>query len=442
MINRPLHWPAWSALRSKRGFQLLLLSLATASAFLARTSLGPLQETMRVALALSDSQMALLQGPPLALGMITTVPFGILIDRRSRVRLIWIFASLGLLASGFGATASSVAVLFAARCLTGLSAAAMFTTVLSLLADWYPPDQRGRATMAVSFGGAVGLSGAFALGGFLLALIGPGANSWRWAMMGLSLPMIACLLCIGAMQEPARTGSIVKDLAPRDVYAALWRYRATMLPLIIGFALVAGIADGAALIWAAPALSRTFHLTPDRGGAIMASVLLTTGLVSPMLGGVLADMGQRIGGPYRTVTTLSGLLFLSIPSGLFALVPGIAPATVALVVFLVSGSSFQVAVTALTTIIFPNELRASCLALMLGIAYLFAFGVAPLLVSQLSVTLGGEDMIGKSLAVICVASSFIAAVIFWFGRRPFRGPSVQGPGTQHLQHCTAWSSYK
>jgi MFS family permease len=275
MMDQPPHWPAWSVLRAKRGFQLLLLSLATASAFLARTSLGPLQETMRVALALSDSQMALLQGPPLALGIIATVPLGILIDRRSRVRLIWIFALLGLLASGLSAAASSVTVLFTARCLTGLSAAAVFNTVLSLLADWYPSDQRGRATMAVSFGGAVGLSGAFALGGFLLALIGPGANSWRWAMMGLALPMIACLLCIGAMQEPARTGSIVKNLAPRNVYVTLWRYRATMLPLIVGFALVAGIADGAALIWAAPALTRAFHLTPDRVSAIMAFVLLT-----------------------------------------------------------------------------------------------------------------------------------------------------------------------
>lgn len=439
-MNLPLRRLHWSALRANRGFQLLLMSLVTASALLARTSLGPLQETMRVAMALNDNQMALLQGPPLAFGAIATVPLGILIDRYSRVLLIWCFAVLGLLATGLTAAASSVAVLFAARCLTGLSAAALFTTVLSLLADWFPPNQRGRATMAVALGAAAGLSGAFALGGFLLDMIGARASSWRWAMLGLGIPLIVGLLFIGALQEPSRAGSIAQKPHAREVYAALWRYRAMMLPLTLGFALVAGIADGAAVVWAAPTLSRAFELTPRHVGAIMASVLLINGLVGPMLGGVLADLGQRTGGPYRTVTALSGLLFLSIPTGLFPLAPRVAPASVGLVAFLVSGNSFQIAIVVLITIIIPNELRASCLTVMFGIASLFAFGVAPLLVSHLSVALGGEGMIGKSLALICVASSLVCAVTFWFGRRSFRGLSVQGPGTQQLQHCTASGS--
>lgn len=41
-----------------------------------------------------------------------------------------------------------------------------------------------------------------------------------------------------------------------------------LFPLLLSFALVAGIADGAAVVWAAPALARTFSLPPDRVGAI------------------------------------------------------------------------------------------------------------------------------------------------------------------------------
>ena len=436
MFRRP-RWPAWSALRGRRGFQLVLLSLATACAFFARTSLGPLQETMRVALTLNDNQMALLQGPPLALGVIATIPLGILIDSRPRIRLLWVFALLALLVDGLAATASNMTVLFCLRCLAGLSAATVFTTVLSLLSDWYPPDQRGRATMVVGVGAAAGLSGAFALGGFLLRLMAPSANSWRWAMLGFAGPLVVGLLAIWAMQEPARTGFNANDSSPRQMYAALWRYRATMLPLTLGFALVAGIADGAALIWAAPALSRAFRLTPDRVGGIMATVLLVNGLLAPFLGGVLADLSQRAGGPYRTATLLSGLLLLGIPSGFFALSAGVATAAVELIVFLVSGSAFQVAAFALTTIILPNELRGSCLALMQGVAYLFAFGVAPLLVSHLSVALGGEGMIGKSLAVICATCSLGGAVSFWLGRHTFRGLGAHGPGAQGLQGYAA-----
>jgi MFS family permease len=172
----------------------------------------------------------------------------------------------------------------------------------------------------------------------------------------------------------------------------------------------------------------------------MATVLFVNGVLAPTLGGILADLSQRTGGPYRTVTTASGLIFVGIPTGLFAMAPGVATATIGLAVFLVSGSAFQVVVYTLTTIIFPNELRASYLTLIQGIGYLFAFDVAPLLVSQLSVALGGERMIGTSLAVICAACSLVGAVTFWFGRRAFREQPAQGSGAQQLQCCTTPSS--
>lgn len=57
-----------------RSFQLLLLTLVTIAAFYTRTSLGPFQETMRVVLSMSANQMALLQGPPLALGFVIGIP--------------------------------------------------------------------------------------------------------------------------------------------------------------------------------------------------------------------------------------------------------------------------------------------------------------------------------------------------------------------------------
>jgi hypothetical protein len=67
--------------------------MATAGAY-ARTAMSPLQETMRVALGLSDNQMASLQGPALALPlMLVAVPLGVLIDSRSRVRMLLVLAA-------------------------------------------------------------------------------------------------------------------------------------------------------------------------------------------------------------------------------------------------------------------------------------------------------------------------------------------------------------
>src|SRR5207249_1508965 len=72
-----------------RGYQLLLLAAAMAAGGYVRTAISPLQETMRIALSMSDNQMALLQGPVIGIPItLAAVPLGLLIDRYSRVRLL------------------------------------------------------------------------------------------------------------------------------------------------------------------------------------------------------------------------------------------------------------------------------------------------------------------------------------------------------------------
>ena len=85
---------AWSAGACERGrphnLQLLLLSLALFSSNYARTALNPLQEQMHHALSLTDSQIAVLQGPALVLPLVlAALPMGILADRCSKARLVW-----------------------------------------------------------------------------------------------------------------------------------------------------------------------------------------------------------------------------------------------------------------------------------------------------------------------------------------------------------------
>lgn len=410
--------------RSNRLFQLAALTVVTVAAYYARTSVGPLQETMSGALALSDNQMALLQGPPLAIGVLLVLPLGPLLDRGSRARLMLLFAALGLIASLVTAAASNFVLLFIARCGVGVSAAAMWTAALALVADWYPPEQRGRALTIISIGAVGGMSAAFALGGMWLAITGSAAVSWRWAMLGQCIPVALGLLLAFAMKDPPRDVATVARPSLREVYEQLWRYRAMLLPLLLAFALVAGIADGAAVIWAAPALSRSYALSPERAAALMGTVLLINGLVAPLLGGLIADWGQRMGGPQRTAALLAVLLVLAIPTGLFAFAPVATAAVALLALFLVLGTAFQVGAFALATIVIPAHLRASCLSMMLAIALLFAYGLAPLVVSHLSVALGGPTLIGKSLALVCSASSALGALAFLAGLRQFRRGTV------------------
>src|SRR6267154_1989062 len=80
--------------------QLLLLTMAATAAIYARTALGPLQEAIRAAFTLSDNQIALLQGPALALPLvIAAIPLGLVIDRYSRVRVVFVLTVLNLVGS-------------------------------------------------------------------------------------------------------------------------------------------------------------------------------------------------------------------------------------------------------------------------------------------------------------------------------------------------------
>src|SRR5438552_1268855 len=119
-----------------RAFQMLLLTVAVLAATYARTALGPLQETMRIALSLSDNQIALLQGPAMALPVvIAAIPLGLVIDRHSRVRFLLILAVLDVVGGLCTALASNFQLLVAARCLIGLTLIATLTAAYSLLSD-------------------------------------------------------------------------------------------------------------------------------------------------------------------------------------------------------------------------------------------------------------------------------------------------------------------
>lgn len=407
--------------------QLLVLTLAAAGASYARTAVGPLQETMAKAISLTDNQVALLQGPALALPVVlASIPLGILIDRLSRVRLLWLFAVGNLVGTLLTAVAPGFGQLLAARALVGLTATATPIAAYSLVADTYGPAQRGRANMIMALGQAGAISGAFALGGALLTMFDVGAAGWRRVLFAMAIPMVVpVLLAILTLREPLRCGSAIAIAQPsiRNAWGELRRYRSLIIPILAGLVTVE-ISVGATVVWAAPALSRHFALAPDRVGAIMALALLTGGILGPIVGGLLADFCQRTGGPRRTVGALSGLTFVSVPLALFSVAPSVTTASVLLIVFNTVVNAIAVTVTTLSTVIIPNELRGLFLSILTAVGMTFAFVLAPMMVSMLTGALGDPEKMGIALSAVCVTTSLLGAITFLLGRRLF--PTLAG----------------
>lgn len=411
------------AARTSRLLQLLLLTTATFAATYGRATLRPLQETMSASLTLSDNQIGWLQGPALAIPMaLGSIPIGLLVDRYSRARLFIVFAALSLAATALTAFASTIALLFMARCLAGLASAATLVLAFSVLSDLYAPAQRGRATMVTLFGEIGGAPAAFALGGVLLAMSNgtssSGLESWRWALLWMCAPLMPAVLLMLLLREPLRTGVTVQNLSVREGWSRLWGYRAMILPMLLSRIMV-WIADGAVLVWAAPNFARNFGLPPDRIGAVMATALLASGILGPVLGGPLADLCQRTGGPRRTMTAMCIVALLSMPAALFAIMPDATLAGFTLTLFLMLGFTIGTAELALATIVVPGELRGLYISITVTVGAIFSIGVAPLVVSGLSGVLGGPAMIGKALAIVCVTTSVLGTVVFGFGRRYF-----------------------
>lgn len=403
----------------RRGMQFLLLMVAVAFAAYARVTVSPLQEALKVSLGLSDNEIALLQGPALALPFVmAAVPLGLLIDRCSRVHLVLTFAVFDMGCSLLTAVAPNFVLLFATRCLLGLSAFAVNPVALSLIADLYAPSQRGRATMVLAIGQFAGISAAFGLGGSLLAISGFDGNGWRWTMLGLTCPLAPVVLLTLMMRDPQRTELMIRRPSVRDAWVELWRYRAMIAPLLIGLLMIE-IAIGAVMVWTTPTLARSFRLSPDHIGAIMSMCVMVSGTLGPIAGGPLADLCQRAGGPRQTASLLSVLSLLSVPSAVFAVVPTATLVSVLLVTYMTIINAMLVMGTTLYIVVVPGELRGLCLAMLAGACVLFGIGLAPLTVSLLSGAMGGSAMIGKALASICVLTTLLCAATFGFGRRYF-----------------------
>jgi len=180
----------------------------------------------------------------------------------------------------------------------------------------------------------------------------------------------------------------------------------------------------ASLVWAAPILAHNFNLPPDRVGAIMGLVLLVSGVLGALLGGVLSDLCQRTGGPRRTISLMIGLALLQVPAGFFGVMPSVLLVSVLLAMLCTISYMKGVICAALSTVVIPNELRGLCFGVQNAIGSALV-SVSPVLVSLLAGRIGGPASIGGSLTVVCVGTSLLGAATFAFGRGYF--PQRTGP---------------
>lgn len=397
---------------------LILLSVTIASASAMRTVFSPVQEVAAQALRFSDFQMSLLQGLAISIPIaLLAIPVGRVADRGNRAQLLFALALLWTVGTALTVFATEFWQIFAARMLAGIGAFSAVTVSISIAADLSSPETRGRSLMLLSLGNMVGGAAAFAFGGSLLghyasaAPLLAGLDPWRNVLLVFAAASLLLTVPLLALREPARREVGNADADMRTVLRELWARRALLAPLFLGQVTVV-MADAAATIWAAPVLERHYNTTPEEFGGWVGLVLLGSGVLGAVIGGLSADFGHksRIKGGILLGAVVAATL--SIPGAFFALMPDTTGFAWMLLLLLTCGGVTGLVTAAAIAVLVPNELRGVCLGAFIVIGAIIGFGVAPTLVTLIAESIGGENALRYGLAITGAGTSIIAALGF------------------------------
>lgn len=164
-------------------------------------AIGAMALPLQHGLHIGTAQVGLFLTVSLGMGAITTLPYGHLIDRRNRTRVLtWAVLAWGTLTVLSG-IATSYVFLLVVRALLGAASACAAPAVASLVGDTFFPEERGRIYGYVLSGDLVGTAIGVLVSGELATW------SWRAGFIVLGIPALALAWAIHRMHEPARGGT-------------------------------------------------------------------------------------------------------------------------------------------------------------------------------------------------------------------------------------------
>ncbi len=127
----------------------------------------------------------------------------------SKLVVAWATLCTAVFASAFVFVARDFTTTLLMRLLTGLSAGAIYAPGMSLLANWFPAQERGKAMGAYT----AGLVAAYA-GGYFIASPLAAAYDWRVGMLATSVPVFIAALIVFVFVKEKPEGSLSFDGAP------------------------------------------------------------------------------------------------------------------------------------------------------------------------------------------------------------------------------------
>jgi predicted MFS family arabinose efflux permease len=196
--------------------------------------------------------------------------------------VIW---SVATAASGF---ADDFWTLFAARFMTGIGEASLYPCSLSLLAERFPAERRGRALGIFGAAAAIGAGLGVGLGGSLSQTLG-----WRQVFMIYGAVGVCCLPLLLSLPERRRARIAAQAEPTRSVLQALLADRRLLWLWACGTVAMASGQGFAA--WVPSYFVRALSMDVKQAGLVFGVAALAGGICGGVLGGLLSDRFRKLG---------------------------------------------------------------------------------------------------------------------------------------------------
>jgi len=236
--------------------------------------------------------------------MVSAPILGLLADRISRWLIIGSAVILWSLASGGSGLAATFAILFGTRIFVGIGEGGYGPAAPSMLSDLFPIETRGRIMAIFCAAIPVGSALGYVIGGLVGTHLG-----WRWAFYLITPPgLLLGLLCFWQRDPRVRADHVIQKSPRRSIsdYVHLFRTRSYLINCIAQTLMTFVI--GGLGFWV-PAYLRYRHQSSDVGMTIFGLITVVAGLVSTLLGGVIADrLRSRLPGSYFWVSGIGMLI--------------------------------------------------------------------------------------------------------------------------------------
>ena len=169
--------------------------------FIDRQILVILQESIKAELDLSDQQLGLLSGFTFAVFYVVCgIPIARLADRYNRVNIVSASLAIWSAMTALSGFAGNFLQLLAARIGVGVGEAGASPPSHSIISDYFPHEERGRALSIYSIGIYIGILIGFLAGGWINQYFG-----WRIAFLVVGAPGILLALVVKlTLREPLR----------------------------------------------------------------------------------------------------------------------------------------------------------------------------------------------------------------------------------------------